>query len=215
MKDSTRKILKSLKIVLWSILGIILLFIFIVVGTLLVDKYINKSSVPMFAGYSPLIVTTGSMSGTIEVGDMVIVKRTDDYKLGDIVTYIEAEGKTPVTHRLVNYGPEEGTFIAKGDANNSTDIFPISVDQIAGVVVLTIPKIGLFFDWFLHDFGFIYALALVAIVVAAVYFWNMFKGEPEKEADSQSNAPKAQSDNPAATNADVVQPEDQRPQNDK
>ena len=183
MTNKTRLI----KIILWSILGVILLLIFIPLGSLLVQKYIKKSSVPMFMGYAYLIVATGSMNGTINQGDMIIVKRTNDYTLGDIVTYVEAEGIYPVTHRIVNYGSQEGTFITKGDANLKADASPVSVEQIAGEVVLVIPKAGLFFDWFTQGGGVIYFVAIVAIVIAGVYFWKLTKPEPETNTDNPTH----------------------------
>lgn len=198
MVESTRSKLKPLKIVLWSILGAILLFVLIVVSTLLVQKYVKKTPVPMFAGCASMIVITGSMSGTIEKGDMVIVKRTNDYKLGDIVTYVDTNGEV-VTHRIVNYGSQEGTFVTKGDANPTTDGKDISVDQIAGEVVLTIPKVGWVFDWFLHGGGIIYTIALLAIIVAAVYFWNVTKPEHEAGTEETVNSPESTEEDIAVT----------------
>lgn len=185
MTDSTKKIIK---ITAWCLLGVIGLFVVIMLGSLLVQKYIKKSSVPMFMGYASMIVITGSMNGTIDEGDLIIIKEKKEYKLGDIVTYVEAEGKTPVTHRLINYGTEEGTFIAKGDANDTADIFPVSTDQIRGEVVAVIPKVGLFFDWFLYEAGVVYAFALVAIIVAGVYFYGRFKPEAEEETAADENS---------------------------
>ena len=170
---------KAIKITLWCVLGAALLFVFIVLGSLLVQKFIKKSSVPMFAGVASLIVQTGSMNGTIDEGDLIFIKKTKDYELGDIVTYVNS-AKEVVTHRLVNYGPEEGTFIAKGDANSSLDQNPVSVDQIVGEVVLTIPKFGLVIQWFSHEGGVIYVVAMIAIVIAGVYLWNAMKPESEK-----------------------------------
>ena len=172
------------KIILWSILGVILLLIFIPLGSLLVQKYIKKSTVPMFMGYAYLIVATGSMNGTIDQGDMIIVKKTDEYTLGDIVTFIETDGKYPVTHRIVNYGSQDGTFITKGDANLQADASPVSVEQIAGEVVLVIPKAGLIFDWFARGGGVVYFVAIIAIVIAGVYFWKLTKPEPETNTDN-------------------------------
>lgn len=182
MVDVARNKLKILKIVLLSILGAILLFVLTVVGVLLVRKYIKKDPVPMFAGSASLIVTTGSMNGTIDEGDMIIIKRTNDYELGDIVTYVEDSGAV-VTHRLVNYGAEEGTFIAKGDANDTTDIYPIRENQIVGEVVSTIPKVGAVVNWFISGGGIIYTIALIAVIIAGVYFWNLLK--PEEAVQSK------------------------------
>lgn len=202
MVDVARNKLKILKIVLWSILGAILLFVLIAVGTLLVRKYIKKDPVPMFAKYASLIVITGSMNGTIDKGDMIIIKRTEDYAPGDIVTYIEDSGAV-ITHRLVNYGSEEGTFIAKGDANNTPDD-PIREDQIVGEVVHIIPKVGAVVDWFISGGGIIYTIAIIAVIVAGVYFWNLLKPEPEAEAENP--VPDAGGDSPAEAVTD--KPED-------
>ena len=179
---------KLIKIILWSILAIILLLILIPVGSLLVQKYIKKSPVPMFMGYAYLVVATGSMNGTINQGDMIIVKKTDDYTLGDIVTFVEEDGKFPVTHRIVNYGAEDGMFITKGDANLKADVSPISVEQIAGEVVFVIPKVGLFFDWFIRGGGVVYFVALVAIVIAGVYFWKLTKPVSEANTDCSTES---------------------------
>lgn len=196
MKDATPdKKISPLKIVLWSIFGVLLLLIFIVLGALLVEKYIKKAPVPMFAGYASLVVTTGSMNGTINEGDLVIIKKTDDYQLTDIVTYVNA-AKEVVTHRLVNYGPEEGTFIAKGDANNTLDLYPVSIDQIAGEVVLTIPKLGLVVQWFTNEGGVIYVVAMIAIAIAGVYLWNAMKPEPETETEEAEGGEKSQEESP-------------------
>lgn len=191
MSDTTSNKKKVVRIVFGSIFGLILLIIFIIEGVLLVQKYIKKSPVPLFMGYASLRVITGSMSGTINKGDMIIIKKTDDYQLGDIVTFIEEGGVTVNTHRLVNYGNEEGTFITKGDANNTVDSFSISKDQIVGEVVYVIPKLGLVFDWFLSGGGIIYTAALIVVVIFAVFILKR-KDTAEEEADSPT-----QMDSPA------------------
>ena len=60
-----KKARSVVKIVFTSLGIAIVAFLFFVVATLAVDKFIKKSPVPSFFGYSTLIVTTGSMSGTI------------------------------------------------------------------------------------------------------------------------------------------------------
>lgn len=185
MVAAARSKLKILKIVLYSILGVILAFVLVVVGTLLVKKYIVKEPVPTFAGYGYCVVVTSSMSGTIEKNDMVVIKKTGDYRLGDIVTFVESNGEV-VTHRIVREGPEEGTFYTKGDHNKDSDPYPISVNQIIGEVVLTIPKVGIVFNWFLHGGGIIYILALVVVVIAGIFFLSMLK--PSKEDNNAAVA---------------------------
>ena len=164
--------IKPLNIVSWCILSIVFLLMIVPLSSILIQKHIKKLPVPMFLGYAYMKVNTGSMNGTINEGDMIIVKKTNDYSLGDVVTYIEENGKVAVTHRIVNYGPQDGMYITKGDANLSEDVLPITSEQIVGKVIYVIPKVGLFCDWFIHEGGFIYALAMITVVVAGVYLWK-------------------------------------------
>lgn len=172
---------KAVKIVLWCILGAILLLIAIVEGTLLVEKYVKKKPVPMFMGYASLIVVSGSMTPEIYKGDVVIVKKVDEYDIGDVVTYTVADKKDPVTHKIIDYGKEEGTFITKGVYNDTADA-PVSRDQIAGKVVYKIPKLGIVYDWFIKGGGIIYIVSAIVVIYAAVYFWRQENTAPKDDA---------------------------------
>ena len=165
---------KIIKIIKWIFSGIglaILSFLIVLVGWLTIDKYIVKSPVPSFAGYSHLIVTTGSMSGTIEEGDLIIIKETNDYKGTDIVTYIREGEKIPTTHRILFvYETEDGIYYeTKGDANPSSDIELIHESDVCGEVVLVIENFGIFLSWIKDGGGLIYLLAIIAIIAAGVY----------------------------------------------
>lgn len=162
-----KKAVKITKKVLGIIGTAILAFLVVVVGWLTIDKYILKSPVPSFAGYSHLLVTTGSMSGEIEAGDIIIIKKTDDYKIGDIVTFMHEDETIPTTHRIIfDYGD---SFLTKGDANPSSDTRTVHIDEIYGEVVMVIPKVGIFFDWVKQGGGLIYVIAIILIVGAGVY----------------------------------------------
>ncbi len=101
-------------------------------------RALNRGQQPAVFGYSAAVVVSGSMSGTIEVNDMVIFHRESGYDPGDIITY--KSGKTLVTHRIVEK-TEEG-FITRGDANNTPDREPVPMENVVGRVVLTVPGIG-------------------------------------------------------------------------
>ena len=84
-------------------------------------------------GYTYFVVSTGSMSGTIEVNDIIFVKvGSNDVKKNDIVTYKDKSGAM-VTHRVVEVLGNK--IITKGDVNNSEDD-PISKSDIVGRVTL-------------------------------------------------------------------------------
>ena len=73
------------------------------------------------------------MADTINIGDIVVIKITDNVKPNDIIVY--QDNDYFVTHRLVQESGE--SLITRGDANNSEDV-PISRDQVLGKVVMNI-----------------------------------------------------------------------------
>ena len=173
-------------IVFTCIGGAIVLFLFFVAVVLAVDKFVKKSPVPSFFGTSTLIVTTGSMSGTIEDGDVIIVKRADEYKVGDIVTFIQPGDTVPTTHRIIRITDDR--YYTKGDANNAEDMRPLYKSEIVGKVTGTIPHLGLFFRWLKDDFGWIYLVAIVGVIVGGIILLKQF---PVKKAAPAASAPAA------------------------
>ena len=83
-------------------------------------------------GYTYFVVATGSMSGKIEVDDIIIVKIDKNVKQNDIITYKDKNGKL-ITHRVIEE-INNNQLTTKGDANDIADT-PIKVDQIVGKVV--------------------------------------------------------------------------------
>ena len=90
--------------------------IVLLLGTI-IFSYLNRNKpVPIF-NYYLFTVLTGSMQNTLYPGDNIIVKKVDEYKVGDIVTYkLES---AYVTHRIVKIDGDMVT--TKGDANQSED----------------------------------------------------------------------------------------------
>jgi signal peptidase I len=93
------------------------------------------------------VVLTGSMEPVISPGDVVVttpIKRREP-ELGDVVTYVAKRfDGSPVgtfTHRIIGGDNKDG-FIVKGDANPSPDIQRPKFEDIAGVVIFTIPFVG-------------------------------------------------------------------------
>ena len=92
----------------------------------------------------PLAVATGSMEPAIEIGDAVVVGRTDAEALqeGQVIAY-RLDGQI-VVHRITErtetaLGP---VFRTKGDHNNAPDLQEVAADQICGRVLLVVPKGG-------------------------------------------------------------------------
>ncbi len=123
---------KVLNIVIYMMIFVILILLLysIIQRKTTGEKYTN------LFGYTFLEVVTGSMAGTIEIGDGVIVKLTSDIKEKDIIVYKKEE--ILITHRLIKM--EDNSLLTKGDANNVQDD-PITKDVVIGKVIFVIPNI--------------------------------------------------------------------------
>ena len=93
-------------------------------------------------GYSICYVVTPSMVPTLEVGDVILIKRVaaDQVNEQDIITFKSVEGVLSgeyITHRVVDItGEGQGIeFTTKGDANNFEDEHSVLPYQLEGVFV--------------------------------------------------------------------------------
>lgn len=127
---------------------------------LIAARAITGEPQPTVFGYSGAVVVSGSMSGAIEINDMVICHREKSYAPGDVITF--ESGSSVVTHRIV--AQTEDGFVTKGDANNTADLEPVLPEQVIGRVVLVIPKIGKLIAFFRTPLGMI-CLVLIGFVL--------------------------------------------------
>lgn len=140
--------MKQLKNKVISIIGNIL-FILLIVAILGGAFWFanNKSNEKSVFGYRFYHVLTPSMTPTIPVGSMVLVKMIEPIELkdGDIITYSTSmDGSLVVTHRInrIIELEEHLMFVTKGDANPVEDLNPILPSQVIGKVNLIIPYLG-------------------------------------------------------------------------
>lgn len=120
------RIKTSFKVIATSFLVVLVL---LCVYTFIMTDILKKDYVNVF-GYTYFVVASGSMSGTIEVDDIIFVKITKDVQKDDIITFMDEDGNL-ITHRLVNKNGDQ--YITKGDVNNVIDD-PVSENQIIGKV---------------------------------------------------------------------------------
>lgn len=93
---------------------------------------------PELFGWSRAVILSGSMEPSMSIGDLVIVHREKEYRVGDIVVF--DSGGLSVTHRILEKA-QEG-FVTKGDANNVPDKELLSENHIIGRVAVVIPMVG-------------------------------------------------------------------------
>ncbi len=93
----------------------------------------------------PVVIYSGSMRPSIEVGDLVIVaqQKSELLRVGDVISYRVQERSIPTIHRVIRIRDEEDPriFITKGDDNQIEDQ-PVDSRQVTGKVVLKIPRVG-------------------------------------------------------------------------
>ncbi len=94
------------------------------------NKFILKSELITIGPYYIFEIGSGSMEYNIHVGDTIIVKKSDTYEVGDVITYKIDGGY--VTHRISKI--ENNTITTKGDANDIEDE-PIKKEDIVGKLV--------------------------------------------------------------------------------
>ncbi len=129
--------MKVIKTITATISDIIIILLFLIFVLFMFSKFVNKDRMPNIFGYSLLRIVSGSMESKYHVGDYIIIKKQDNYKVDDVVTYID-DNDNFVTHRIIKIDDTEVT--TKGDANNIEDeIFDIV--NIQGKVVYKLPHI--------------------------------------------------------------------------
>jgi signal peptidase len=166
------KLIKILNIFV-DVLVVLVLIVSIVVATLALTS--KSSGVPNLFGYAPLTVSSDSMTGTFDKGDLIISKVTNDanyeYKVGDVVTFpIEMGGKQALnTHKIVDI-QDDGLIYTQGTKEGApVDPTPQTSGTIVAVWTGTkIDGVGDFFAFLRTQAGFFWCI-LFPMILFFVY----------------------------------------------
>ena len=154
------------------------IILFVILGIALIMAYnhiqvnIKGNTYTTMLGYSAFEVSTGSMSGTMEIGDAILVKLIDQNETvnkDEIVVY--SQGTALVTHRIVEVNGNQ--IVTKGDANNTNDT-PIQRNQIVGKVIKVIPNFRMWKEIILTP------KVLIPASVALLLLWVFFSYDKVK-----------------------------------
>ncbi|MEM1334858.1 MAG: signal peptidase I, partial [Actinomycetota bacterium] len=143
------------------------------------------SFLPLVVGWTPTVVSTGSMAPAVSAGTVVHVDSGVDPQIlgpGSIITFEDPRfaGRS-VTHRVIEpirdttTGPIIG-FRTKGDANAAEDSEIVPVAAVDGAVRLVLPYAGLPQVWLDDGRWWIVAFLLLGTLIAAVVAFDTLGG---------------------------------------
>lgn len=141
-------------------------------------KRMMHNELPMPFGVGASVVLTGSMEPTLRVNDLVVVKRADEYNVGDIVVF--QQGNQLIIHRIIEKNDEEAKITTKGDANNIDD-GQIPVSAVKGKYSFRVPFVGLIVKGLKTVPGIIIVLGLSAFLM--IRSWRNERMESDKDLD--------------------------------
>lgn len=155
----------------------IILFIILAIALIMAYNHIQinikGNTYTTMLGYSAFEVATGSMSNTIEIGDVILVKLIEPNEtLSENEIVVFTQDTTLVTHRIIKINGDQ--IITKGDANNKEDD-PITRKQIIGKVVKIIPNVKMWKEIILTP------KVLIPTSISILLLWIFFSYDKEKD----------------------------------
>lgn len=121
-----------------------------------------------------VIVDGNSMEPKFQLGDLVITRKQPIYRVGDAVTYENAEMGAFVFHRIVAVSSDR--FVLQGDHNTWLDSYQPTGNEIVGKLWLHIPAIGRAIQWARQPLP----LAVLCGLVGGLMLMSLFPVTPPR-----------------------------------
>jgi signal peptidase I len=86
-----------------------------------------------------------SMNPQLHAGDLVVMRRSSSYQVGDVVGYHNAQLGRLVLHRIV--ANVDGRYVFKGDNNSFLDAYHPTQAELVGRLWFHVPEVGGIFTW--------------------------------------------------------------------
>ena len=110
-------------------------------------------SLPRLFGYETFNVVSESMEPTLPVGTLLLVKQIEPKEIQKDEIIVFYSNAVVVSHRVIENNVFEGKITTKGDANEDTDINPVSYNEVIGIVEHSIPVMGMLGEYFSSSSG--------------------------------------------------------------
>ncbi len=208
IKESKAKIQKRRKIIsiIKNCAYCIFLAIIIPVISLAVISKVN-GDVMMIGGNSVIVVASGSMSeknssnnylftenlnNQFQTYDIIVINKVNDeadLKKYDVISFINDKGIT-VIHRIIDFEYQNGerVYVTRGDANNATDKYRPTFDNVIGRYSgKRVPLVGMFVLFFQSGSGIITVVAVIYCLLVIDYLSKKMNKESEKRLEILSS----------------------------
>lgn len=169
--DNEKKVERSKLKKIINIIEYVVIFLVIFVNAVLIIESVNNpNKTPSFLGRKAFVIISGSMIPEIQIGDVVLVKETENVHVGDIIAF--RRDSSVIVHRIVKEMNIKGNVMyqTKGDNNNIEDAELVDVSTIEGVCTGKIPYIGKVLMW-LYNHLYIVIVVLIFILIVKYFFF--------------------------------------------
>ncbi|MBR2240205.1 MAG: signal peptidase I [Clostridia bacterium] len=169
--DNEKKVERSKLKKIINIIEYVVIFLVIFVNAVLIIESVNNpNKTPSFLGRKAFVIISGSMIPEIQIGDVVLVKETENVHVGDIIAF--RRDSSVIVHRIVKEMNIKGNVMyqTKGDNNNIEDAELVDVSTIEGVSTGKIPYIGKVLMW-LYNHLYIVIVVLIFILIVKYFFF--------------------------------------------
>lgn len=134
------------------------------------------------AGFKLYTIESGSMEPSYPVNSLVVVKQAEfeDIEIGDVITYKMSSAGVTVTHRVTEINEDNESFTTKGDANAQEDAAPVQYEDVVGVVIFDIPKLGVAVS-FITERKIVFIVFIILLLAVSIV-WDTVTGRKMKKA---------------------------------
>ena len=156
---------------------------------------VGLAVVPGVIGFPPVVVLSGSMVPTLDVGDVAITRAAvpAELKVGDVITFRANSGYIPHRITAIEETPDGRLFKTKGDANATPDTERIRDSAVVAKLSYRIPRIGFLMNF--ADTGMGMGLLIAGPVALLLLMWAR---DYDKKRSKKSKTEQAQVTVPAS-----------------
>ena len=174
MKDRKQNIFLKWINYIWNIIFSIIIIVVVLISMIIIYKSIRyPDKIPDIFGYKPFIVLDEYMDDSIEYGDLVITKIVDTSKIekDNLVAFRNNENIVTI-HKIIDIFEinDKKTFTMKTSENETLDTKFVSEDNIEGIVIRRIAKVGSFL-MFMQEPLVLFILIIIILIIGLIAYF--------------------------------------------